>query len=223
MKKIGVITIGQSPRNDVMEDLRPILGNEIELLEKGALDNWQIADLKKLTFCTDDYILVSKMRDGSNVHFAERHIRPFLQGCICDLEAQQVKAIMFLCTGKFPAFQSQVPILYPNKILQAVVPALIGKGAIIVLTPSQQQLTQSKAKWSSFFTDVTPLAVSPYNNTYEDLNKAIPLLNKLPAKYILMDCIGYSNKMKLYLEAKTGKTIILARTMVARIARELLD
>ena len=36
--KIGAVTIGQSPRTDVTCDILPILGDNVQLLEAGALD-----------------------------------------------------------------------------------------------------------------------------------------------------------------------------------------
>jgi len=38
MKKLGLITIGQSPRTDVTPDLIPIFGPDIQLCQAGALD-----------------------------------------------------------------------------------------------------------------------------------------------------------------------------------------
>ena len=38
MYRIGAVTIGQSPRSDVMVDIKPILGPDIEIVEAGALD-----------------------------------------------------------------------------------------------------------------------------------------------------------------------------------------
>ena len=37
--KIGAVTIGQSPRVDVTPDILPILGDKIELVQAGVLQN----------------------------------------------------------------------------------------------------------------------------------------------------------------------------------------
>ncbi|WP_342788308.1 AroM family protein, partial [Desulfurococcus sp.] len=39
MRRVGLITIGQSPRVDVVSEIKDILGSEIEILECGALDD----------------------------------------------------------------------------------------------------------------------------------------------------------------------------------------
>ena len=45
-KTIGMITIGQSPRVDVVPEIREILGDGIEVLEAGALDGLSLEEVK---------------------------------------------------------------------------------------------------------------------------------------------------------------------------------
>ena len=46
MKKIGMITIGQSPRVDIVPEIKEILGEEIEVLEAGALDGLSLEQVR---------------------------------------------------------------------------------------------------------------------------------------------------------------------------------
>ncbi|MEM3735736.1 MAG: AroM family protein [Candidatus Bathyarchaeia archaeon] len=46
--KIGLITIGQSPRNDVTPMLKAMLGQAVQLVEKGALDNLTKDEVNRL-------------------------------------------------------------------------------------------------------------------------------------------------------------------------------
>ena len=104
MKKLGLITIGQSPRTDVTPDLAPIFGPDIQLCQAGALDGMTAQEIAAFAPEEGDYVLISRLRDGSSAVFAEKHILPRLQQCIYDLEAKGVELIMFLCTGSFPAY-----------------------------------------------------------------------------------------------------------------------
>ena len=67
MKKIGMLTIGQSPRTDILPGLMEILGKDIEIVEAGALDGKTMEDVKKIPLRVEDYILVSRMRDGTEI------------------------------------------------------------------------------------------------------------------------------------------------------------
>ena len=66
MKKIGAITIGQSPRTDVTKDLKEILV-DFELLECGALDEYSYQEVLEKFQPIDDNLFVSRMRNGKEV------------------------------------------------------------------------------------------------------------------------------------------------------------
>ena len=114
MMKVGAITIGQSPREDVIQDLLPLMDDRVELIQAGALDGLTREDIRAFAPGQEDYVLISQLQDGSPVMFAERYILPRLQQCIELLEEQGAELILFLCTGDFPdVFHSTVPLIFP--------------------------------------------------------------------------------------------------------------
>lgn len=44
--KVGAITIGQSPRADVVQELLPLMGEQVELIQAGALDGLTREDIQ---------------------------------------------------------------------------------------------------------------------------------------------------------------------------------
>ena len=67
MKKIGMLTIGQTPRDDLIPGLLDILGPGYEIVEAGALDGHTLEDVRGIDLDPDHYILVTRMRDGTEV------------------------------------------------------------------------------------------------------------------------------------------------------------
>lgn len=151
-KKLGLITIGQSPRRDIVPDMVEFIGEDVEILESGALDNLEYEEIMEFTPTEDDYVLISKLRDGRGVKFSERYILPLLQDCIDNLESQGVDLILFICTGVFPdVFKFNVPILYPQKIIHGLVPNLLNSSKLTIITPDKDQVRQSEKKWGEIY------------------------------------------------------------------------
>jgi len=98
--KIGILNIGQSPRVDVIPKLKEAIGFEVEIEEQGALDNLTWEEIKDLYPWPDDYVLITRMRDGKEVKIA-RHIVERMKKCVADLERIDVDFIILLCTGEY--------------------------------------------------------------------------------------------------------------------------
>ena len=221
--KIGAITIGQAPRVDVTGDIMDIFQSKAELLQGGGLDGLTREEIESFKPEEGDYVLVSRLTDGSSVTFAERHILPRLQQRIHDLEAQGVKFIMFFCTGDFPDnFQSKVPLIFPCKILNHIVPLLTKTSNIITVTPSPLQVTQCEKKWNQYVNQVTSIPASPYGD-WTSLEAAAYKIKNMDGDLVVLDCIGYTQEMKEMFAKITGKMIVLSRTILARVVSELTD
>ena len=223
MVKIGAITVGQSPRVDVTGDIMPIFGENVELIEAGGLDGLTRDEISKFAPGPEDYVLISRLNDGSSAIFAEKFILPRLQQCIHDLEEKGVELILFLCTGDFPAvFHSNVPLIFPCHVLNGLVPALSGSKKIAVVTPTPQQIAQSENKWKLYVDEVHAIAASPYGDPSE-LESAAKEISRLDVDLVVMDCIGYTVKMKESLHRICKKPVVLSRTIAARAVSELIS
>ena len=167
-KKIGAITIGQSPRIDVIPEMQEIFGENVMILEAGALDGLTKKDIEKFQPDENDYVLVSRLNDGSHVKFGKSYIIPRLQNCINSLEEQGAELIIVICTGYFGnLLTSKVPLIYPQKILYSLVPNFSVNGKIGVIVPEEDQIDQMGKKWEETGLEVSAAAGSPYKGIEE--------------------------------------------------------
>ena len=136
--KIGLITIGQSPRNDVTPTLKAMMGQAVQIIEKGALDGLVKNEVERLAPKAGDYVLVTRLRDGTSVKVARRLITPRIQKCIEELEEVGVDINVLLCTGEFPRLKAKKPLI----MLEAIITSLArcikgGKIGVIVRKKSR--------------------------------------------------------------------------------------
>ena len=223
-KKLGVITIGQSPRDDILTEMRPYIGNNVEIIQSGALDGLTYEEILVLEHEEDNNILITKLRNGKTVNIAENLITSRIQECIYKLEEQEVDLILLMCTGVFPdVFISHKPILYPQKILHGVIPYLSGEGKIAIITPEKDQIEFYQKKWNETGGDIFVLHGSPYGDM-EELDRVISALGKHEnVDLIVLDCMGYTQDMKLKIFERTNIPVILAKTLIARLIGEMFS
>jgi len=221
MGKIGIITIGQSPRDDIVPEIRAILGREHAIVEAGAIDGYTIKDVKDQEVLPCDDILVSRMRDGTEVKVTKRFVVPLIQNRISEMEDEGIEVILVLCTGKFPEFRSNTLIVTPSKFIRGVVEGSIRKGRLGVIYPAQEQTAKAQDEWGKENLNVYADVASPYGSD-EEIERLADRLSGEDLDLILLNCMGFSGRMKRLIFERTKKPVIQANALVARVLKELI-
>lgn len=221
MKRIGAITIGQAPRTDILLDVEPILGPDIELIQAGALDGMTLEEVQTLRPDGTGNTLVSRMCDGTAVALQEQKILPLMQQRINELEDRGVSAILIMCTGEFPeTFVSGVPLIYPSKMICNIIASLNNVKSLGVITPDADQIPDIERKWSKIVPKVVPVLWNPYLEKTSE--QAVTQLREAGVDLAIMDCFGYGKEMSAYASAAIGKPVILSRMIAIRVLLEIV-
>ena len=132
--------------------------------------------------------------------------------------------MMMFCTGSFPETLSakNIPLIYPCELLDRLVPLMTKKSSIICMTPSPLQTAQCEEKWRKYIDQVKAVAASPYGE-WDALEEAAEQVKNMDGDLIVLDCIGYTQEMKRMFAEKTGKKVVLPRTLLARVVSELTN
>lgn len=223
LKEIGTVTIGQAPRTDVTPDLKTILGEDVKIIESGALDGLSKAEIAEFAPQSGDYVLVTRLVDGTSVQVAERFITPRMADKIREHFNNGIQVVLLLCTGEFPDLGVSGLLVSPQKILYGVAGA-VGRGRRIgVLTPSKEQVEQAEKRWSAIGSEVKAIAASPYLNGSVAVEEAALELVEWGTELTVLDCIGYTKAMQETVSRITNKPTILGRGIAARAVAELLS
>lgn len=220
MRVLGAVTIGQSPRDDITSELRPLLGGGVTIVEAGALDGLSQEEVTALAPNHGESVLVTRLRDGSSVRVAHRHILPRLARQVEAL-ARQVDVVLLLCTGTFPPFRVPCPVLYPDRLLLNFVRGVASDLHLGVVTPDADQVTEQQTRWSAVAGRVTVRAASPYGEVNR-LVEAAQALASRKVDLIVLDSLGYNLAVKQKVRELARVPVILPRTVLARAAAELL-
>lgn len=136
-KSIGIITMGQTPRVDMISDIERFLPPNTNIIEKGVLDGKSPYELFQLSPEKGQTTLISRLRSGGSAIMAKEKILPIIQQLIDELIEEEVSIIVIACTGKFPVFKSSIPIIFPDYLLNQIMRGLFRDGSIGVIVPLQ--------------------------------------------------------------------------------------
>jgi protein AroM len=218
--KVGLVTIGQSPRTDVTPTLKEMLGPEVELIEKGALDRMTRKEIDTFAPAPRDYVLVTRLRNGTFVRVARARILSRVQKCVKELEEMNVDLTVLLCTGDFPEVKAKELLIKPDKLISNVAWGILEHGKLGVVVPEKEQIPLLRATWEKKGVSLVMIAANPYGET-EASEEAAAILAEENVDLIILDCIGFTPKMKEIFRRLTGKPVVLPQTLLGRVLKEL--
>ncbi len=219
--RLGLVTIGQAPRVDVVPEMAEVLGPGVEIVERGALDGLSRADIAALGPGAGDEVLVTRLADGTPVFVAKRLVTPRVQAAIGGLEGQGVAMTVLLCTGRFEGLRAARPLVEPDRVLLGVIRGVRFAGRLGVLTPSERHVEQTGRRWREYGFDPVVVPLSPYEPA-ASLTAAADAFRAGGAGFLLLDCIGFRRATREALQRAVGVPAAVANLLVARVVGELL-
>ena len=72
--EIALITIGQSPRPDIVEEIKKAMDVKAKITEVGALDGLSRNEILSLESSPQDYRVVTRLSDAQPITISKKHI-----------------------------------------------------------------------------------------------------------------------------------------------------
>ncbi len=218
-KRIAFVTIGQSPRSDVMPDIVAACRTRFVATEHGALDGLDDSQIAALAPRPGEAILASRLTDGRGVLLGKPGIERRLHTIIAALDGQGFDLIVLLCTGRFGHFATNTPFLEPQHVVDHFAQGLAyGAKRLGVVIPEADQAGDfaSINGIPTLTAHASPYAADPM----PDLRRAGRAL--AATDLIVTHCIGYSEAMREELMRSSSRPVLLARRLVAHAIDLLL-
>lgn len=219
--RLGFVTIGQSPRDDIVPGMLPHLPSGIEVIQAGALDGVDAATLASMAPEPGEYVLTTRLRDGGAVTVARRHMIARLQAAVDLLVAQGAEIIAVLCTGTFPDLHAAPLLIEPERLFHAFCAGVVGRGRLGAVIPLAAQVPQATARWREAGVNATVEHASPYEDQAA-LEEAAKRLKLAGVDAIALDCFGFTEEMRSAVRRITERPVILANVYLARALAELM-
>ena len=218
MSKAAFVTIGQTPRDDLVPEMRGWLGASIDVEEFGALDGVDRQAISRMVPQAGEHRLVTRLSDGSVAVVAKRLVRERLQTIFDGLASREFCCTVLLCTGHFEPFRTHGLFLEAQSIVDLSVAAIAAHARRIgMMLPLGEQIEEFHFR---------PLAgqtlkashASPYSPGR--LERAAEEL--ADTDLIVMHCIGYTESMRRTVRTVSRRPVLLARRLVAAAVAQLV-
>ncbi|MGH6921514.1 MAG: AroM family protein [Geminicoccaceae bacterium] len=213
-KRVAFLTTGQSPRTDVVPEMVEEIKKPIEVIEAGMLDDLSPAEIVGLRPAAGAPVIVSRLRDGSEVVMDHREVSARLQPLIDANEGADV--LVLLCTGSFPTLSARSALVKAGPVVDDQIATLGRSGQRIgVMVPGAAQVRHYHDAASG---KVIAAHASPYGRPR--WREAVREL--ADADVIVMHCMGYDRATREHVAGLSGKPTLLSRSLVASAVAELL-
>jgi protein AroM len=224
MNAVAMITVGQAPRDDLVPYMEQVFSRKIRVWQAGVLDGLTRESAAGLGPEPGEVGIVARLLDGSSTLLSHKKILPRVQHLVEDAVAQSVGLVVILCGADWSALRSPVLIVNPGRVFPAVVSALATGWKLGVIKPSAGQTEQARKQFADRGIDAVVTAASPYTGEQRlrDVRAAAETLRDAEVDLVWMTCVGMDERMRSIVRAVTGKPVILARTILARVIDEFL-
>lgn len=222
---LGIVTIGQTPRPDLVEAFG-VEAPHAEVRVAGALDGIHPDDLVTLQEGKTsgpealEYPLLVRLASGAHIEVPLDRLIPRVTAATGRLAADGAAAIVVACAGAFPDVPCAVPVLLPGRIVPAVAGALSHTRRVGIVTPNRAQVPYADRKWRADGFEPTVTWASPSRD--DEMARAADELRDADLDLIVIDCMGHADQARRAMAQRSGRVVIAAQSVVARVAGALI-
>lgn len=216
--RITFVTIGQTPRTDLVPEIASALPRPVAVAELGALDGLDADAITALEPESDDHALVTRLRDGRQAVIGKRWVAGRLQQLLDGMAPDPAGATVLLCTSDFATLRSTGLVVDAQHLVDQGVRALShGADSVGLLVPLARQEGEHHYEPPTG-QRVRTANASPYGGA--DFQAAGRTLSD--CDLIVMHCMGYTEAQRDAVVGASGRPVLLARRLVSAALGQLL-
>ena len=221
VRTVHFLTIGQSPRPDVVPEILGMLGDtaaDIEAVEAGALNGLSRREVQAGAPRDGEMPLVSRLRSGEEVIIGEDFVEERMAALLSRIPAGDVAAI--LCTGPFLGIPERPGLVKAGPVFDEALRAATPPGATVgMLIPEPRQEADARRRVPEGSPCVIGVA-SPYSDDGVEERLAAEFRE---VDVVGLNCLGYDGPLEAAVARATGKPVVLARRALAEAVGRLVE
>ncbi|MDF2811497.1 MAG: AroM protein [Microvirga sp.] len=218
--RLAFVTIGQSPRDDIVPEMLADIGGDVEAHEFGALDGRSDQEIADLAPRTGETAFATRLKNGSEVAISKERVEVWLEELLERIDLQRFDAVVLLCTGTHVKPLRHTLMIEAQRIVDSMVESMAASAQRLgVMLPLERQIAEFP-KRHVFNSASTPklVAASPYAGD-DVAAKAAELAD---CDLVIMHCMGYSEAMRAEARTAISAPVLLSRRIVSGAIRQII-
>lgn len=200
------VTIGESPRDDVIPELIEIIGKkDLVYNEIGLIDG---VDSEEYRPKSNEEFLVSKRKDGTTAYISHEWVAKKLS------QMHFEDLAVLLCTAKFEDDR----LILPYKVIRNFLTAMPKINSMTVVVPDKGQCEEALKRWEKVARRIQCIAFSPYSAVISEQN----LKDLKGEQLVYLDCMGFTLEHERVFKRYTAGIVLSARRILGNYLRILL-
>ena len=217
--RILFITLGQSPRPDLLSELTRGLEEHAGVSEIGLLDGLSGSEIEALLTEPEHTTLITRLGNGSWVHLSRRKVSPLVADRLAAASDGAYDLVVLMSTGIFREFESTCPTVNTQRAMDAAIISVAAAGDTVgIIFPLIRQIQEMETPALSLFDTRFEHAA---HGDVNQLRRAASALKD--CAYIVLNSVGYGEAERLLVSQLTGKPVILPRRIIANSIRLILS
>ena len=216
--RLAFVTIGQSPRDDIVPEMLADIGGDVEAHQFGALDELPENEIRALVPGPGETSFATRLRDGREITISKERFEIRLEKLLERVDQQGFDAVVLLCTGTHVKPLGRTLMIESQRVVDSMVEALAASSQRLgVILPLERQVEEFP-KRHVFSRTAKLIAASPYagDNIAE---KAAALAE---CDLVIMHCMGYSEAMRAAARQAISAPVLLSRRIVSGAVRQII-
>lgn len=221
--KIAFVTIGQTPRVDVVPEMMAEIGiglpeGRIECHEFGVLDGMGAAELDAIRARDGEHSFATRLKSGEEIVTSKARTEEKLNVLLKEIDTRGFDLVVLLCTGtKIEPLQNTL-VVEAQRIVDSTVEALaVSARRLGIIVPLERQVKDFTER-HVFEGAPSIVSASPYAG--DDIGTRAKKLEG--CDLIVMHCMGYSAGMLDEVRRAVSAPVLLSRRVVAGVVRQMI-
>jgi DNA-binding CsgD family transcriptional regulator len=211
-KRVCFITLGQSPRPELISEVLEHIREPIDYTEIGALDGLSDGEIEPPRSLRDTP-LVTRLASGEQVVVSSEFINRRLDIVTAQIDRLGHDLLVLLASGIFRKFETSTPLIHGQLAVDEWIASFIlGTAQLGVVFPLRKQASDP-VTLHDYGILIQNYQTVAYSGEASRIDETALLLRDVD--FILMHSVGYTKEMAQQLASESHKPVVTARRVIA--------